>query len=288
MAIIRNPVVWGWDQIKGAALAVDAAGHVDHRGRDARPAVRRIGGADLRDVLGRGFADFRADPTHYVFLCAIYPIVGLILWKLVAGGEVFHLAFPLAAGFALIGPFAAIGLYELSRRREQGMEIHWWDAFQVFRSPSIGAIMKLGVLLAAIFVVWLVAAEFIYRFTVGAEAPATAGQFLLDVFTTWRGWVLIVFGNGVGFLFAVVVLTISAVSFPLLVDRDASVETAVRTSVAAVRANPATMALWGLIVAAGLVIGSIPFLLGLAVVMPVLGHATWHLYRRVVTFSPRP
>ena len=180
------------------------------------------------------------------------------------------------------GPLAAVGLNEMSRRREQGISVTWVDAFGVLRSPAIGAIALLGLLLAEIFLLWLLAAQAIYDLTLGPEPPASLGMFVRDVFTTGAGWALIVVGIGVGFLFAVAVLAISVVSFPMLLDRNVGLDTAVGTSIRAVVANPRTMAIWGLIVAVGLVIGSVPFLLGLAVVLPVLGHATWHLYRRVV------
>jgi uncharacterized membrane protein len=158
----------------------------------------------------------------------------------------------------------------------------------VLHSPSLGAIVALGLLLMAIFLIWLVVAEAIYIANFGYKPPASIRQFISDVFNTTAGWNLIVFGTGIGFLFAVVVLTISAVSFPLLLDRDVGAPTALLTSIRVVAANPGTMALWGLIVAALLVVGSIPFFLGLTVVMPVLGHATWHLYRAAVEPDPSP
>lgn len=245
------------------------------------PDVRRIDVADLRDALLEGFDDFWAKPSHILFLGIIYPIVALFLSRLTFGYEVLPLLFPLVAGFALIGPVAALGLYELSRRRERGLDVAWRHAFDVLRSPSIGAILTLGLILAAIFLAWLGTAMAIYDATLGAY-PASLTDFARQLFTTSEGWTLIVVGNGVGFLFAVVVLMISVVSFPMLIDREVGVWTAVQTSVRAVIANPVAMALWGLIVAVSLVIGSLPFFVGLAVVMPVLGHATWHLYRRVV------
>ncbi len=170
--VIRNPVVWGWDQVKDAAHAVEAAGREDRLAREiADPSVRRIGIGDIRYALARGVADFSADPTHYVFACVIYPLLGLIFARLAFGYDVVRLIFPLAAGFALLGPIAAVGIYELSRRREQGMEIAWWDAFSVLRSPSIGALVKVGLTLTLLFVLWLVVAEGIYRVTVGLQWP---------------------------------------------------------------------------------------------------------------------
>jgi uncharacterized membrane protein len=254
----------------------------------ARPLVRRIGLTDLKDALARGIDDFWVMPTHAVFLCLIYPVVGVLLARLVLGYDILSLLFPLAAGFALVGPFAAIGFYELSRRREQGLDISWEHIFDVVRSPSRGAIAALGCLLLTIFVIWIAVAQAIYVANFGYEPAASIPHFIQQVFTTPAGWTLIIVGNFVGFLFAVAVLTISVVSFPLLLDRDVGVVEAVLTSVRAVAANPLIMALWGLIVAGLLVIGSLPLLIGLAVVVPILGHATWHLYRKVVEPGPLP
>jgi len=253
-----------------------------------RPIVRTIGVADLKDALARGIADFSAMPTHAVFLCLIYPIVGVVLARLTLGYDLLPLLFPLAAGFALVGPFAALGFYELSRRREEGLDISWQDAFDVLHSPSRGAIALLGVLLLAIFAIWIAVAQAIYVANFGYEPAAAIADFVRQVFTTPAGWTLIVVGNVVGFLFAVAALAISVVSFPLLLDRDVGAVEAVLTSLRAVAANPVTMAIWGLIVALALVIGSLPFFLGLAIVVPVLGHSTWHLYRKVVEPSPDP
>jgi uncharacterized membrane protein len=254
-----------------------------------QPTVRRIGLADLKDALARGIDDFMAMPSHAIFLCLIYPIVGVLLGWLTFGYGLMSLLYPLIAGFALLGPFAAIGLYELSRQRERGLAADLTHAFDVFHSPSFGAIAALGLLLMTIFIMWLAVAQAIYVADFGHAPVASIGEFARRVFTTPEGWALIIVGNGIGFLFALVVLTISVVSFPLLLDRDASTVEAVLTSCRAVRANPMIMAIWGLIVAGTLVLGALPFLVGLAVVMPVLGHSTWHLYRKVVEpdLSPR-
>ena len=230
------------------------------RASAAEPVVRKIGPADLRATRSaRGLDDFWAMPTHVVFLGLIYPIAGLVIARLAFGYDLLPLLFPLTAGFALLGPFAALGLYELSRRREEGLDTSWKHAFDVFRSPSFGAIAALGLLLLAIFFVWIAIADAIYVATFGYAPAASIPDFLSDVFTTPAGWTLIVVGVGVGFLFAVLVLTISVVSFPLLLDRKVSPAVAMLTSVRAVLANPATMALWGLIVAAALVSARSPF-----------------------------
>jgi uncharacterized membrane protein len=248
----------------------------------AYPTVRRIRVADLFDALRKGFDDFMAMPSHVVFLGLIYPIVGIVFGRLALGYNMLPLVFPLVFGFALVGPVAAIGLYELSRRREKGLPATWRHAFYVLRSRSLPAIAALGSLLLAIFVAWLVTAQTIYSANFGNLPPQSLGAFAHDVFNTQAGWNMIVIGNLAGFLFAVLAFSISVVSFPLLLDRDVGFSAAVVTSVNAVLANPLVMALWAAIVAALLVIGSLPFLLGLTVVVPVLGHATWHLYRSVV------
>ncbi|MCK1336566.1 DUF2189 domain-containing protein [Bradyrhizobium sp. 38] len=250
--------------------------------------IRKIGLSDLREVLRLGWEDFQAMPSHAVVVCLIYPVLGLVLFRMVLGHSVLPLLFPLAAGFALIGPFAAIGLYELSRRRERGEEVEAWDAIKVLRAPSFGAMLELGVLLLVLFGVWIGVANAIYVAIFGHAAAASIPDFATRVLTTPEGWSLIIVGCGVGFLFAVAALCVSVVSFPLMLDRHATAIDAIRASLRAVAANPVAMAGWGLVVAALLVIGSLPLFVGLAVVLPVLGHATWHLYRRVVEPNPNP
>jgi uncharacterized membrane protein len=252
--------------------------------------IRRIGFADLKDALRAGLADFNAMPTHAIFLCLVYPVVGLLLARLAFGYSVLPLLYPLVTGFVLLGPLAALGLYELSRRREAGQETSVTHAFDVLQSSSIGGIVALGLLLMVVFAIWIAIANALYIANFGYGSPASVGAFVNDVLTTRAGWNLIVFGNGIGFLFAVLVLSVSAVSFPLLLDRDVGAAVALLTSVRAVARNPLTMAVWGLIVAALLLIGSVPFFIGLTVVMPILGHATWHLYRKLIVpdGAPRP
>jgi uncharacterized membrane protein len=246
------------------------------------PRIRRIEVADLRDVLARGWADFMACPTQLLFLGLIYPLIGFVAATVAGGGRLMPLLYPIVAGLSLMGPVAALGIYELSRRREQGLPVSWLHAFGVLRSPAIGSILALGLVLCAIFVAWLFSAQAIYRATMGAAPlPPTIWEFLGRVLTTAEGWELILLGNAVGFLFAALVLTLTVVSFPLLLDRGPGLRVAIRTSVRAVARNPGPMAGWGLTVAVLLLLGCLTVFVGLAVVMPLLGHSTWHLYRKV-------
>ncbi len=262
------------------------------RGQDAAaaPVIRTIGLSDLHRALRLGWEDFKAIPSHAVVLCAIYPVLGIVLARVVHGYSVLPLLFPLAAGFALLGPFAALGLYELSRRRENGEEPSAWDAMEVFRSPSFGAMLGVGTLLFALFVSWIATAQAIYVAAFGYETAAGIPDFAKRVLTTPQGWWLIVVGCAVGFLFALVALCISVVSFPMMLDRHATAGEAMVTSLRTIAHNPVPMAAWGLIVAVLLVAGTLPFFLGLAVVIPLLGHATWHLYRETIApeLNPQP
>lgn len=254
----------------------------------ARPVVRLIRVSDLLRSLTRGYNDFSAMPSHALFLCVIYPMLGMVMIAMTLNCSMLPLAFPLAAGFALVGPLAAIGLYELSRRREAGLDSSASHVLEVLYSPSLGAIIALAFLLTVIFLIWLAVAEAVYVADFGYAAPTSTVQFVDDVFNTSAGWNLIIVGTGFGFLFAVVTFTASVVSFPLLLDRDVGAAVALLTSIRVIARNPATMALWALIIAALLVIGSVPFFLGLTVVIPVLGHATWHLYRQAVEPDRNP
>jgi uncharacterized membrane protein len=244
------------------------------------PIVRRIRPADLKDALAKGIADFLAIPTTLIFIGLVYPLYPIIGISLASNAV--QLLFPIMSGFAMVGSFAVVGLYEVSRRLELGLKISWTHVFDLRHSPSLPSILALGLALLVIFVCWQVAAQSLYVWLFGPTPPESFTAFLTEVLTTTRGWTLIIVGNAIGFIFAVVALSISVVSFPLLLDRNVGLAVAVHTSVRAVLENPATMALWGLIVAASLIIGCLLLLIGLAFVVPILAHATWHLYRRVV------
>ncbi len=258
--------------------------HLDdaHAERTAVPAVRTITRADLQDALRKGLADFSAAPTHVIFLALIYPALGLLLCRAAFQYSVLPLVFPMVAGFAIMGPFAAIGLYEISRLREQGKAVTWRNGLEVVHAPGFKSILLLGGILMALFLTWLGAAHLIYAAIFGDAQPKSLGAFIDEIFATKLGAELLIVGHLVGAVFAAIAFAISVISFPLLIDRNVDVVTAIGTSLRAIAANPWTMLEWAALVAALLIIGSLPLLVGLAAVMPVLGHATWHLYRKVV------
>ncbi len=254
--------------------------------RDAPLGIRKIGVSDAFGALAEGFEDFQAMPTHLIFLAIFYVAAGIVLTALSSFGGALQLVFPLAAGFALVGPFMAIGLYELSRRRELGLSVSRSDAFVVANSPALPSLACLGLALVAIFAAWIATAQALYVWLYGADAPTSAYAFLNDVLTSERGWLLIGLGGGIGFLFAAFVLCISVISFPLMLDRDVGLVPAVAASLRFSAINPLAVATWGAIVAGLLILGALPLFVGLAVVMPVLGHATWRFYRRAIQRDP--
>lgn len=256
--------------------------HPERHAGQAVPQVRRIGVADLRDALKKGVEDMGALRDDVLFIGLIYPIAGVVLAAAAFNYNLLMMLFPLASGFAIVAPVAATGLYEMSRRRERGEEVNWLDAMKVFSSSAIGSIIGVGLLLLAIFGAWMTVAYQIGVATLGAETPPTLRMFLERVFLSEASPMLIAGGIAVGFLFAALAFAVSVVSIPLLLDRDVGLWVAIKTSVKAVTANLGVMALWAMIIAAALVLGSIPALVGLIVVVPVLGHASWHLYRKVV------
>lgn len=249
---------------------------------DDKVAVRTIGTVELRAALSEGYEDFKAKRGDLFLIGMIYALIGIAAVIAVKGTPILPLLFPIVAGLSLLGPLAATGFYEMARRREAGLETSWWHFFDVRKSPSLEAIIFVGLALIAIFAAWLVSAWLVYAAFFGAAPPASPGAFLRAIFTTRQGWEMIVVGNVIGLIFAIIVLAVSVASLPMLIDRRVDVGTAIGTSIRAVRANPGVMMRWGLIVAALLVLGSIPAFLGLAVVLPVLGYATWHLYTKLV------
>jgi uncharacterized membrane protein len=254
----------------------------------AVPAIRKITVADLIDVIDKGWADFMAKPTIVPMVIVVYAAASLIAFAAFSDYDMLPLVFPIVSGGVLLGPFATIAMAEVSRRRERGLPIEEMRGYDFIHSPSIVDIVLLGGMMVAMFFFWMTTAMTIFAMTVGDPWRSLAapgqdfGEFIRLVLSTGGGWALIVLGNGIGLLFAIASLCISAISFPVLLDREVGIGVAVQTSIRACVENPVVMGAWGLIVTGTLIIGALPALAGLVVVMPVLGHATWHLYRKLV------
>jgi uncharacterized membrane protein len=249
------------------------------------PVVRRITAADIAEALGQGLRDFQAVPLYGLAFGALYALGGIvILLSLTAFGMLF-LAYPLAAGFALIGPFVAIGLYEVSRRREAGQPISMRGIWSTVASR--GEIGWMAFVSLFIFIVWMSQVRLLIALLPGLNASfSSLQQFITVVLTKNEGLLFLAFGNAVGAALSLILFSLTVVSFPLLLDRDVDFVTAMITSVRAVVTSPGPMIGWAAIIVALLVVSAVPFFLGLLLTLPVLGHATWHLYRRVVAPVP--
>ena len=248
----------------------------------AKIGVRKIGVSDLWRSLKEGYDDFNAKPSGGLFLFLIYPLFALILTLLLVGESLRYMAFPMLAGFTLLGPMISVGLFEMSRRRERGLDVSWRSAFGFVHTSAFAPIMALSIIMMVLYVGWLFMAEFIYFGLFGDAPPTSLSAFFNELLTTRHGGALIVYGNGVGALFAFAALALSVVAFPLLLDKPVTSTTAIAVSIRAFATNFLVMVLWGLIDALLLAAGGIVFLVGLAAVLPIVGHATWHLYRKLV------
>lgn len=252
------------------------------------PAIRKITVSDLFDVLDKGWEDFMAKPTLVPMIIVVYSMAALIAFAAYSDYDMLPLVFPIVSGGVLIGPFATIAMAEVSRRRAKGLDYAEMRGYDFIHSPAIGDVVLLGGMMVALFFFWLTTAMTIFGMTLGdpwnnlATPTNSLADFITLLLTTGRGWALIILGNGVGLTFAVAALCISAISFPMILDRNVGIGVAVHTSIRAVVENPVVMGGWGVIVVGSLIVGALPALAGLIVVMPVLGHATWHLYRKLV------
>lgn len=248
--------------------------------------VERIGLSAVSKSLKEGWHDFLERPTTAIFVIILYPLIGIVIYRLTFDRALLPLLFPTASGFALVGPLAASGVYEISRRRERGQRVHdGVGAFANLRGERLVPLVQVGVLLLVIYAAWIGTAQLIYGLTLGDFKPEGLGALAREAVSTPAGLALIGLGVGSGFLFALAVLAVGAVSLPAIVDKGMGAAEAVALSVRAFSSNMPVMLAWGAVVAAALALGSLPFFLGLVIVLPVFGHATWHLYRHLVPMT---
>ena len=282
---IGNPFTWAGDALFGAGRNLGEAAEYLGAHEAATPQVQELDYSDLKQALRAGLDDFTAMRSDVMFLVILYPIIGIFLAFMAFDRGALPLLFPMASGFALLGPVAGIGLYEMSRQKEAGRDINWLAAIGVLRSKIVGPVLALALYLLSLFAIWMFVAFAIYAETLGPEPPASVTGFISDVLTTGAGWTMIIVGVGAGAVFATMVLVMSLTSFPMLIDRRVGLPVAVTTSIRVAQKNPGPVAAWGAIVAGLMALGSVPVFLGLVVVMPILGHATWHLYRAAIVFD---
>ncbi|MGI9405953.1 MAG: DUF2189 domain-containing protein [Hyphomicrobiaceae bacterium] len=252
------------------------------------PDVRRATFADLRFVLQQGWSDFRTEPAYGIFFGAVYALGGLILIGAVTVWRLHWIAYPLVIGFALIGPFIATGLYEVSRRLETGAALSWRGILGVVWDQHRRELGWMAFVMLFVFWVWMYQARTLFAVFFGSRGFATFEGFIEAILTTANGWTFLAVGHLVGAIISLVLFSVTVVACPLLLDREVDFITAMITSIRSVLASPVVMIAWGLFVIVSVILSALPAFLGLLVVLPVLGHATWHLYRRIVIIGDLP
>jgi uncharacterized membrane protein len=245
------------------------------------PVVRRISAGDIAEALGQGLRDFRAAPQWGLAFGALYALGGLAIVLCVSAFGAVYLAYPLAAGFALVGPFVAIGLYEVSRRLEARQPVTVAALWRCMTGRAEIGWMAFVTLF--IFIIWMYQVRLWIALLLGVNASFSSLQhFVATLFSTSEGLLFLAIGNVVGAILSLVLFSLTVVSFPLLLDREVDFVTAMITSVRAVVTSPGPMIGWAAVIVLTLIVSVLPSFLGLLVALPVLGHTTWHLYRRIV------
>lgn len=243
------------------------------------PEILQLDMSDLKSVLRSGWSDFLAAPLFGLFFAAVYVVGGwLIYWAMTTKGQIWW-TIVAGAGFPILGPFIACGFYEVSRRIEKGQPLNWGEVLGVIFRQKDRQIPTMAAIIVVFFLFWNFLAHMIFALFLG-KATLTNISTSLDVFLTAQGLTMLAFGTVVGAIFAAVLFALTVVSLPLLLDRDVDFITAMIASWSLVAANPVIMFVWAALIAVSLFAGMATGFLGLFLVLPVFGHASWHLYRR--------
>jgi uncharacterized membrane protein len=246
------------------------------------PTINRVGFRDLAGVLRLGWRDFTRAPLYGLFFAAVYVAGGwLIWWALTTKGQLWW-TLVASAGFPILAPFLACGLYEVSRRLEAGERLDWPGVLGVVIRQKDRQIPSMAVVIVVFFLFWNFLGHMIFALFMGLQVMTDVSSSFA-VYLTPNGLMMLAVGSAVGAVFATVLFSITVVSLPLLLDREIDFVTAMITSFGTVQANPVVMLVWGAVIAGLVFLAMIPAFLGLFIVLPVLGHATWHLYRRALS-----
>lgn len=251
----------------------------------AKLRINPLGMSDVTAALKEGFADFRRFPAFGLFFGGIYALGGLFILVVLSLYHQPWMIIPVAIGFPLIGPFVAVGLYEVSRRHERGDPITWRSVLtEVFRQRE-RQLSWMAFAVLFIFWIWIYQVRLLLALFLGFKIPATLAAFVTVVTTTPQGMLFLVVGTIVGAVIATILFSLTVISMPLLLDHDLDFVTAMLTSIRTVSENMLPMLTFGIIVAVIAILALIPGFLGLFVALPILGHATWHLYRRAIVVA---
>lgn len=249
-----------------------------------RPEVLQVEASDIRASLVEGWRDFLSAPHYGLFFACFYVVGGwLVTWAVMAKGQLWW-TLPAAAGFPILGPFIACGLYEVSRRLEAGQPLRRAEVFSVIFRQKDRQIPSMAAVIVVFFLFWNFLAHMIFALFLG-RATLTNVSSSLAVFLTPEGLAMLAVGTGVGAVFATLLFGLTVVSLPMLLEREVDFVTAMLTSLEVVRTSPVVMLGWGALIGGLLFVGMLPGFMGLFAVLPLLGHASWHLYRRAIAWG---
>ncbi len=247
------------------------------------PKVNKITAEDITESLKAGFSDFLARPFMSGFFGLFYAVFGLLfVWCLVWLGKIWMII-PAAVGFPLIAPFAAAGLYEMSRRLQEGKSFGWSEILGVMANQRKREMGWMAFVTLFIFWVWIYQVRLWLAITLQNASFSDFEGFLNVVFYTPQGWTFLAIGTCVGAFLSGVLFSVTVVAMPMLLDRETNFVSAMLTSIRVVTENPVVMLGWAAIISVTMLLSMAPAFLGLVFTLPILGHTTWHLYRRAVS-----